>query len=123
MKALKALKLAGGTLIAVTSIGAWCQASDTGMAPAQSTMAPSGGGMSTSNKQADRALSKKVRAALVKNKDLTATNIHVRATSGAVVLEGTVPDAAQSDKATAAAKGVPGVMSVKNDLSIKEEGQ
>lgn len=124
MNAVNALKLAGGALIAVTSIGAWCQASDTGMAPAQSTMAASGGEMSMSHHtKADLALSKKVRTALSKDKDIKAENINVKAKNGAVVLEGTVPAADQSDKATEVAQGVPGVKSVKNSLSIKEVGQ
>jgi len=40
-----------------------------------------------------------------------------------VFLEGTVPEQSQSDKATTVAQGVAGVGSVKNDLTVKEEGQ
>ncbi|TKC83159.1 BON domain-containing protein [Trinickia terrae] len=118
MKAIKAIKLAGGALIVAFSVSAFAQASDTGMAsaPAMSAAQPSG-------KQADRALSKTVRKALAKAKGVSAAGIVVRAKSGAVTLEGTVPDQSQIDKATQVAQGVAGVSSVKNALTVKEEGQ
>ncbi|MGF6971112.1 hyperosmotically inducible protein [Paraburkholderia sp. WC7.3g] len=120
MKAIQAIKLAGGALIIAVSVGAWAQASDA----MGSMSAPSSDQMSAkSMTSADRALSKKVRAALVKAKDVTASGIVVRAKSGAVTLEGTVPEQAQVDTATEVAKGVAGVTSVKNALSIKEEGR
>ncbi|WP_321926304.1 BON domain-containing protein [Paraburkholderia guartelaensis] len=112
MKAIQAIKLAGGALIVAVSVNAWAQGNDTGAAPATSQ----------SSKQANHALEKKVRAALVHAKDIKVENILVRAREGVVTLEGTVPDSAQLDKATQVAQGVAGVTSVKNALTIKEPG-
>ena len=113
MKTIQAIKLAGGALILAASVSAWAQGNDTGTAPATSQ----------SSKQANHALEKKVRAALVHAKDIKTENILVRARGGAVTLEGTVPDASQIDMATQVAQGVAGVTSVKNALTIKEPGQ
>jgi osmotically-inducible protein OsmY len=115
MNASKLIKLASCALIALASVVAYAQSSEGGgMAPATSAK---------STKAENHALGKKVRAALTKTKDLHAENITVRAHGGAVSLDGTVPDASQVDLATTAAKGVPGVTSVDNHLTIKEPGQ
>ncbi|WP_207004318.1 BON domain-containing protein [Trinickia mobilis] len=117
MKAIQAIKLASGALLVAVSVSAWAQASDTGMAsaPAMSSM--------KAEHKADRMLSRKVRGALAKAKGVTAANIEVKARSGAVILEGSVPDQSQVDKATQVAQGVAGVTSVKNALTVKAEGQ
>lgn len=67
---------------------------------------------------ADRALQRSVRRALAKTRGLDVVNISVRARSGAVVLEGSVPEQSQIDLATHTAQGVAGVDSVKNALVI-----
>jgi hyperosmotically inducible periplasmic protein len=112
MKAIQAIRLAGGALIVAVSVGAWAQGNDTGAAPATTQ----------TSKQANHALEKKVRAALDHAKDIKVENIIVRARGGAVTLEGTVPDSTQIDKAAQVAQGVAGVTSVKNALTIKEPG-
>jgi osmotically-inducible protein OsmY len=71
-------------------------------------------------RQANRALRRKVYAAIVKHKEIDAGNISAIAKDGAVTLDGTVADAAQTDKVTEIAKGVPGVMSVTNRLIVKK---
>lgn len=125
MKISKALTLAGAALIVVTSVNAWSQTS----APMAPTPAASAAGTSDmaspkTMKKEDRALAKKVRTALTKDKTINPSRIIVKAKGGTVWLEGTVPEEAQSDKATSVAQQVPGVTSVKNALSIKaEEGQ
>jgi hyperosmotically inducible protein len=116
MKAIQAIKLAGGALIVAVSLSAWAQASDTGTTQAPAVSQPT-------QKQANRALQKKVRAALTRAKGIDAANILVRARSGVVTLEGTVPEQDQADKAVQVAQGVAGVSSVKNALSVKEPGQ
>ena len=73
-------------------------------------------------KQANRALSKKVLGTLSKG-GIKTSGVHVIAKGGAVVLEGSVPDPTQIEKAGELAKGVQGVTSVKNSLILKEEGQ
>jgi len=85
-------------------------------------MAPAGGGSGKAARQANRALSKKVLHALSKG-GVNASRINVLAKGGAVVLAGSVTDPTQSDKASEVAKGVPGVTSVKNALTLKEVGQ
>jgi hyperosmotically inducible periplasmic protein len=71
-----------------------------------------------STKAADRALRRRVLNALAKAKGLRASGITVRATNGAVTLEGWVPEQAQIDQATQIAQGVAGVTSVKNTLTL-----
>ena len=120
MKAIHATKLAGSALLVVASISDYAQASDA-TAPDTSTTAGDKQQYKTT-KAANRALQKKVRAALSKAKGVSVANITVRARDGAVTLQGTVPEQAQSDKAAEVAKGVAGVTSVKNALSVRPEG-
>lgn len=72
----------------------------------------------TSNKKVDRALQKSIRRALSKAQNLNATNILVRARSGVVTLQGTVPETAQIGLAANATQTVPGVTSVINQLRV-----
>jgi hyperosmotically inducible periplasmic protein len=120
MKISKALTLAGAAMFVVTSVNAWSQAS----APMGSDMEASSS-MATpqSTKKQDRVLSRKVRAALSKDKSISPSAIIVRAKNGAVTLEGTVPDESQIERATDVAQHVQGVTSVKNALSIRAEGE
>jgi len=85
-------------------------------------MAPAGGGSGKAARQANRALSKKVLHALSKG-GVKTSGINVIAKGGAVALVGSVTDSTQIDKAGEVAKGVPGVTSVKNSLTIKQVGQ
>ena len=71
-----------------------------------------------SQKAADRALRRRVLNALAKAKGLRASGITVRASSGAVKLEGWVPEQAQIDQATRIVQGVAGVTSVENTLTL-----
>ena len=122
MKAIKTFKLIGSALMVVVSINAWSQTSESAATSTQSSMAPADGGSAKAARQANRALSKKVLRALSKG-GVNASRINVLAKGGAVVLAGSVTDPAESDKATELAKGVPGVTSVKNALTLKEVGQ
>jgi osmotically-inducible protein OsmY len=60
-----------------------------------------------------------VYAALAKDPSIDAGNISVTAKDGAVTLAGTVAEAAQIEKAAALTKGVPGVVSVRNKLTVQ----
>ncbi len=115
MKAIQAFKLAGSALIVLASLNAYAQSSDTA-----GTMQPPAG--ATSQKSANRTLQKNVRRALEKAK-VSTSNIIVHARGGAVILEGSVPEQPQSDLATEVTKGVPGVTSVKNALTLRPVGQ
>jgi len=125
MKAIHAFKLAGTALLIVGSIQAYAQSSDAAPAAAPAT-APSTTAAARehykSMKAANRALQREVRSALSKARDISVSNITVRARDGAVTLQGSVPVQAQSDRATEVAKGVPGVVSVRNALSIRPVG-
>lgn len=118
MKAFQAIKVISGALIVMASLNAYAQSSDA-MAASGTMAAPS----AKATKAANRALQRKVRKTLSKTKGLSVTNITVRARSGAVTLEGSVPEESQSDLATQAAQGVSGVTSVKNALTIRSIGQ
>ena len=63
-----------------------------------------------------------MRTALARDGRVSVSNITVRARDGAVTLQGSVPEAPQLDRATQAAKGVAGVTSVRNALTIRPVG-
>ncbi|WP_420212127.1 BON domain-containing protein [Burkholderia aenigmatica] len=72
-------------------------------------------------KAGNRRLQRAVVRALGSAKGLNAANIGVVARQGAVVLRGSVTDAAQSQIATAVASSVSGVTTVTNSLLIRPE--
>ena len=117
MNAIRTLKLAGAALIVVASVNAWAQGSES----AASSTTTQGASKSTIRK-ANRALSRKVSQALSKG-GVSTQGINVLAKGGAITLAGGVTDPSQIDKAVSIAKGVPGVTSVKNALTIREGGQ
>jgi len=116
MNANKVFGLAVAALIVVSSTAAWSQNGDTSgasaAAPGASMAAPSG-------RKADRALRRKIYAAIGKDKTISAGDIGISAKDGAVTLNGTVTEAAQIGKVEQIARGVPGVMSVTNKLTVK----
>jgi hyperosmotically inducible periplasmic protein len=116
MKANQACGLAVAALIVVTSTAAWSQTGDTGGASAvvqgASTAAPTG-------RKADRALRRKIYSAIAKDKTISAGDIGISTKDGAVTLNGTVTEAAQIGKVEQIARGVPGVTSVTNKLTVK----
>ncbi|BAN27596.1 putative phospholipid-binding protein (plasmid) [Caballeronia insecticola] len=97
----------------LASLGAYAQGGEASAVPAQPYASDA-----KAAKAADRALQKSVVRALSKTKGLRATAITVRVRSGAVTLEGTVPEQAQMGLATQAAEGVEGVTSVRNALTL-----
>ncbi|MEI5996122.1 BON domain-containing protein [Paraburkholderia bengalensis] len=118
MNAIKTLKLACTALIlVVVSVNAWPQASDA-TAGASATQTPS----KKTVRKANRALSRKVLTALSKG-GVDTVGINVLAKGGAVTLTGSVTDPSEIDKAASIAKGVSGVTSVKNSLTVREGGQ
>lgn len=122
MKANITLKRTGGALILVASFNAWSQSSEPAATSADSgaataTQAPS----KSAIRKANRAMSKKVLKALQKG-GVDTSGISVLVKGSAITLAGHVPEASQSDKASSIAKGVSGVTSVKNALSIQEPG-
>jgi osmotically-inducible protein OsmY len=63
-----------------------------------------------------------VRSELDKEK-IDTSDIRIRARSGAVALSGSVKDEGMIAQAGTAASGVPGVKSVKNDITVHVVGQ
>lgn len=121
MKAIKTFRLMGAALVAVISINAWSQASESAATPTQPSAAPAGQTSAKAARKANRALGRKVLVALSKG-GVDTTGINAVAKGGTVVLEGGVTDPSLIGKAGDLAKGVEGVTSVKNDLTVKEVG-
>jgi hyperosmotically inducible periplasmic protein len=114
MKTTKAIGFASAALAVLASLGAYAQGGNAASSPPDTASAPDAKAI----KAADRALQKSVLRALSKTKGLRVATITVRARSGVVTLEGTVPEQAQIGMATQAAEGVEGVTSVKNALTL-----
>lgn len=122
MKTINGLRVAFGVAIAAMSIGAWPQdgASAGASASAGTAVTASGGMTAKAVRQANRALRRKVYAALAKHKEIDAGNIGITAKGGAVMISGTVPDASQIDTVAGVAKGVAGVTSVTSKLTVQK---
>ncbi|RZK10854.1 MAG: BON domain-containing protein [Flavobacterium sp.] len=67
----------------------------------------------------DTVITAKVKAALIDDPDLKATEINVETFKGIVQLSGFVSSASHISKATTLAKDIKGVKSVKNDIRLK----
>jgi hyperosmotically inducible protein len=66
----------------------------------------------------DSWITTKVKTDLAKDKSTSASKIHVNTKAGVVVLTGTVPSAAEKEKAGQDARSVKGVVDVENQLTI-----
>ncbi|CAG4888656.1 BON domain-containing protein [Paraburkholderia saeva] len=122
MQKIRGLRLAIGTCIVAVSMNAWSQgdqASGAAAAPAgASAMVASSAAPAATGRKADRALRKKIYAAISKHKEISAGDISVTAKNGAVTLNGTAADTAQVAKVAEIAGGVAGVTSVNNKLTV-----
>ena len=113
MKVVDMLKALSVVVCVAVASSAYAQTSD---AMATTDAAPS----AKTTKKVNRKLGLDVRRALSKAQGIDVSNIFVRARGGAVVLTGTVPDGAQIPKAEEVAKGVSGVTSVSNKLTLAQ---
>ncbi|WP_345815232.1 BON domain-containing protein [Paraburkholderia sp. PREW-6R] len=121
MNTINVLRLAAIALATVFSVNVWSQTD--GAAAASSGTPSASAGMSKKDiRKADRALSRKVSRALQKG-GVQMNGLNVIAKRGAITLAGQATDQAEIDKATAIAKGVEGVSSVKNGLTVRYGGQ
>ncbi|MGU7784421.1 BON domain-containing protein [Burkholderia sp. PU8-34] len=122
MKSIQARALAIATLILAASSNAWSQPGQTASAPAgmPAASAAESAAAPVSARKANRALRRQVYAAIGKHKKISAGNISIVARGGAVTLNGTVTDASQINEVAEIAKGVPGVTSVTNKLSVQK---
>jgi osmotically-inducible protein OsmY len=89
---------------------------------AQTSDATATADSAASTKKTDRKLGLDVRRALSKAQGFDVSNVFVKARNGAVVLTGTVPEGNQIGQAEEIAKGVPGVKSVSNKISLGTQG-
>jgi osmotically-inducible protein OsmY len=115
MKTVGCLKTLGAVVAMVVACNVYAQTN----APATDTA--SAAAAVKAGKRANHDLGRKVRAALAKTQGLDVSSIAVRARGGAVTLTGTVPDQSQIDSAGEAAKGVAGVTSVSNKLTVEQQ--
>jgi Predicted periplasmic or secreted lipoprotein len=116
VKTVNLLKALGIALCLATAASAYAQSSD---AMASGDMAaPS----AKTVKKTDRALGLQVRKALSRAQGFDVSNVFVRARGGVVTITGSVPDGAQIPQAEEVAKGVAGVTSVNNKLTIGTQG-
>lgn len=69
----------------------------------------------------DAAITTRVKAALVKDPNVSATQVNVETYRGVVQLSGFVDSPASARRAAELAKEVPGVRSVKNDIRTKPQ--
>jgi len=118
VKTVNLLKALGIALCVATASSAYAQASDAMASGDMAMAAPS----AKSVKKTDRALGLQVRKALAKAQGFDVSNVFVRARGGAVTLTGSVPDGAQIPQAEEVAKGVAGVKSVNNKITIGTQG-
>jgi hyperosmotically inducible periplasmic protein len=116
MKISRVVELAVAASIVTVSLSAWSQ---TPVAASGAAIASSGP-VAPAGRKADRALRRKVYAAIVKDKDINAGDISVVAKDGRVTLSGTAPDTAQIARVEAITRGVAGVTSVTNKLMVKK---
>jgi hyperosmotically inducible protein len=66
----------------------------------------------------DAAVTAKVKAALIAEKDIKSRDITVETFQGKVVLKGAVPDRTQADRVAKLAASVEGVKAVENRLAV-----
>jgi len=89
-----------------------------GNAPPASPTNPNPTHETVSEGLSDTAITTKVKASLLDQKDLSSAHIHVRTRQGVVRLTGSVPTTKERHMATEVAKGVSGVTSVENHLGV-----
>jgi hyperosmotically inducible periplasmic protein len=121
MKTNQAARYIGGTLIALMAFGA--NAQDGGATASTPSASTAPGESKSAARAANRQLEKKVRHALTQTKSLNAAGIAVHARDGAITLQGWAPDQSQLQLALRTVQGVPGVVSVNNQLTIRPLGQ
>lgn len=119
MKKNARLKTLLALLSVMLSFNVWSQSTPATSATEGGTAAASGGTTAQSARRANRALRRSVYAALAKHKEIDAGSISIVAKNGVLTLNGTVPDASQIEAVEQIAKGVAGVTSLTNKLTVQ----
>lgn len=120
MKSVDFLKALGLAACLTIAGGAYAQNDAAANGGADNTAAATAH-PSKSQRTANRKLGYAVRRAIGKAQGIDVSNITVRSRNGDITLLGSVPDQSQIDKAGEIAKGVPGVKSVTNKLSVQQQ--
>ncbi len=111
------------TTVNDTAPGSTSTTSTTTVAPSPAASNAMSATVSALDKAGDAAgdamVTGKVKTALLADPDIKALRIDVDTKGGVVALSGTADSAAHSDKATSVARGVDGVKSVDNRLTVK----
>jgi osmotically-inducible protein OsmY len=119
MKAVDMLKALGVVMCVAVASSAYAQSSD---AMATTDSAATAKAEKNATKKTDRKLGNDVRKALSKAQGIDVSNVFVKARNGAVTLTGSVPDGSQISQAEEVAKGVAGVKSVSNKITLGTQG-
>jgi osmotically-inducible protein OsmY len=119
MKAVDMLKALGVVMCVAVASSAYAQSSD---AMATTDSAATAKAEKSATKKTDRKLGNDVRKALSKAQGFDVSNVFVKARNGAVTLTGSVPDGSQISQAEEVAKGVAGVKSVSNKITLGTQG-
>jgi osmotically-inducible protein OsmY len=120
MKVVDMLKALGVVVCVAVASSAYAQSSDAAATTSTESAAPTKA-QKSETKKTDRKLGYAVRRALSKAQGFDVSNVFVRARGGAVTLTGTVPEGAQIAQAEEVAKGVSGVQSVSNKLTLSPQ--
>jgi osmotically-inducible protein OsmY len=121
MRKMTGLALVVGAI--AVAISANAEAQNGGASGAGAAASVSGAASSpvpVPGRKANRALRRNVYAAIARHKEISAGNIGVTAKDGAVTLNGTVSDTSQIATVVEITKGVPGVISVANKLTVQK---
>ena len=121
MKAVDLLKALGVVVCVAVASSAYAQSSDAAATTSTESAAPTKAQKSATKKE-DRKLGYAVRRALSKAQGFDVSKVYVRARSGAITLTGTVPEGGQIAQAEEVAKGVAGVKSVSNKITLGVQG-
>jgi hyperosmotically inducible periplasmic protein len=78
-----------------------------------------GAGQKTGTAVDDSAITTKVKTAMVRDDEVSASKINVETSQGTVRLSGTAGSAREADKAEQIARNTPGVKAVKNDIRVQ----
>ncbi|WP_028214944.1 BON domain-containing protein [Paraburkholderia mimosarum] len=112
----KTLSLAFCTVLAAATLNASAQPA----ASAPSATAVAASSIAAPATPSNTKLRRAVYTAIAKHKEIHGGSIGVTAKNGAVTLNGSVTDAAQVDQVAEIARGVPGVTSVTNKLTVQK---
>ena len=120
MKAVDLLKALGVVVCVAVASSAYAQSSDAAATTAEAASPTKA--QKSAAKKTDRKLGYDVRRALSKTQGFDVSNVFVRSHGGAITLTGTVPEAGQIAQAEEVAKGVTGVKSVTNKITLGTQG-